>query len=228
MAHTLRKHLCRAAVALMHQIRAYQLPRYIRQAILDLFPQREALNRLTGLCMPLLHIIQNVELERILSKVRLHRLTGRLKANCRIQVTWQVPEGNAQIIAVLGVEARVVDEVQAAADHVPCGESGSVVLACARAAERVSVVAMIAVGVLVPAGQAAQLHVRFRQTDAHVTVAAFAYNLYFVVVDATCWWNHVVSANSRRVLVGLAWTLKINGRLVNEGKASSFVEFHQM
>lgn len=54
------------------------------------------------------------------------------------------------MVSVLGVEAGVVDEVDAAADDVPGGEGGPVRLPGARRAERVPVVAVIPVRVLVP------------------------------------------------------------------------------
>ena len=54
-------------------------------------------------------------------------------------------------MAVLGVEAGVVDEVDAAANHVAGGEGGAVGLAGAGGAEGVAVVAVVTVRVLVPA-----------------------------------------------------------------------------
>lgn len=54
------------------------------------------------------------------------------------------------MVAVLGVEAGVVDEVDAAADDVARGEGGPVRLARARRAEGVSVVAVVSVRMLVP------------------------------------------------------------------------------
>lgn len=54
------------------------------------------------------------------------------------------------MVSVLGVEAGIVDEVDAATDHVPRGEGGPVRLPRARRAERVPVVAVVAVRVLVP------------------------------------------------------------------------------
>lgn len=53
-------------------------------------------------------------------------------------------------MAVLGVEAGVVNEVDAAANHVARRERGSVRLAGAGGAEGVAVVSMVTVRVLVP------------------------------------------------------------------------------
>lgn len=53
-------------------------------------------------------------------------------------------------MAVLGVEAGVVDEVDAAADHVARGERGSVGLPGAGRAEGVTVVSVVTIRVLVP------------------------------------------------------------------------------
>lgn len=55
------------------------------------------------------------------------------------------------MMSILCVEARVVDEVDAAADDVTGREGGSVRLASARRAERVPVIAVVAVRVFVPA-----------------------------------------------------------------------------
>lgn len=54
------------------------------------------------------------------------------------------------MVPVLRVEAGVVDEVHAAADDVARGEGGPVRLPGARRAERVAVVAVVAVRVFVP------------------------------------------------------------------------------
>lgn len=60
---------------------------------------------------------------------------------------WRLP---TQAVAVLGVEAGVVDEVHAAANHVARRERGSVRLAGAGGAEGVAVVSVVTVWVLVP------------------------------------------------------------------------------
>ena len=57
------------------------------------------------------------------------------------------------MVPVLGVEAGAVDEVDPAADDVVGREGGTVRLTRPGAAEAVPVVAVVAVGVLVPTGQ---------------------------------------------------------------------------
>ena len=56
------------------------------------------------------------------------------------------------MVPVLGVEAGAVDEVDPAADDVVGREGGTVRLPRTRAAEAVTVVAVVPVGMLVPAG----------------------------------------------------------------------------
>lgn len=53
-------------------------------------------------------------------------------------------------MSVLCVEAGVVDEINAAADHVARRKRGSVRLSRAGGAERVSVVSVVTIRVLVP------------------------------------------------------------------------------
>ena len=129
MAHVLAEGLGRRAVAMMHQIRAYEFAERGGQVSLDLLAQRELFDRLATLQVPLLDVIMNVELERVLAEIGLHRLERGLQAHSGIQVTGQVAERHAQVEAVLGVEAGVFDKVQAAADYVAGGECWSVVLA---------------------------------------------------------------------------------------------------
>lgn len=63
-------------------------------------------------------------------------------------------------MAVLGVEAGVVDEVDAAANHVARRERGSVRLAGAGGAEGVAVVSVVTVRVLVPTWRERRVTVR--------------------------------------------------------------------
>ena len=50
-------------------------------------------------------------------------------------------------------------------------------LPCAGAAERVSVVSVVPVGVLVPSGKSVHVHPLSRQTHPHVTVPALGHDL---------------------------------------------------
>lgn len=53
-------------------------------------------------------------------------------------------------VAILGVEAGAIDEVDTTADHIPCGECGTIGLACPRGAEGMSIIAMVTIGMFVP------------------------------------------------------------------------------
>jgi hypothetical protein len=53
-------------------------------------------------------------------------------------------------VAILCVETGVVDEVDAAANHVTCRERGAVGLPRAGGAERVAVVSVVTIRVFVP------------------------------------------------------------------------------
>lgn len=53
-------------------------------------------------------------------------------------------------MAILGVEAGAIDEVDTTADHIPCGECGTIRLACPRGAEGMPIIAMVTIGMLVP------------------------------------------------------------------------------
>ena len=55
-----------------------------------------------------------------------------------------------QVDTILGVEAGVVYQVDAAPYHIPCGKRGAVWLASPRGTERVTVITMVTIGLLVP------------------------------------------------------------------------------
>ena len=97
------------------------------------------------------------------------------------------------MVPVLGVEAAVLDEVEAAADHVVGGEGRPVGLAGAGAAEAVPVVAVVTVRLLVPPRQPVHADVLRGQADPHVAVAAFAHDLDLEVVEAARGWYGVRS-----------------------------------
>lgn len=84
--------------------------------------------------------------------VSLPLLQTHLKAHCREEVGGKIGESHAEVVPVLGVEAGSVDEVDPAADDVVGREGGPVRLPGPGAAEAVPVVAVVAVGVLVPTG----------------------------------------------------------------------------
>lgn len=53
-------------------------------------------------------------------------------------------------MAILGVEAGAVDEVDAAANYVSCGESGTIGLASPGGAEGMPIIAMVTIGMFIP------------------------------------------------------------------------------
>lgn len=124
----------------------------------------------------------------------------------RVPAYRQIPERGAQMVAVLRVEARVVHQIDAAADHVAGGEGRPVRLAVARRTERVAVVAVIAERLFVPAGQPVHLEVLRRQADAHVAVASLRDDLHLEVVQATGGGYRMGGAHRGRIVVVLAYS----------------------
>ena len=72
------------------------------------------------------------------------------------------------MMSVFGVEASVIDEIDATADDVTRGESRSVRLPSTGRAKRMTVVTVITVRVLIPTGEAIHIDPLGRQTDSHV------------------------------------------------------------
>lgn len=62
----------------------------------------------------------------------------------------KVPHAHTKAVAILGVEAGAIDEVDAAADHISCGECGTIGLASPRGAEGMPIVTMVTIGMFVP------------------------------------------------------------------------------
>lgn len=62
----------------------------------------------------------------------------------------KVPYAPTKAVAILGVEAGAVDEVDAAANHVSCGECGTIGLASPRGAEGMPIIAMVTIGMFIP------------------------------------------------------------------------------
>lgn len=87
------------------------------------------------------------------------------------------------MVTVLGVEARVVHQIDATADDVTGGEGRSVRLPVTGRAERVAIVTVVTIRLLVPARQPIHLEVRVRQPDAHVTIAPLRDDLHLEVVQ---------------------------------------------
>lgn len=53
-------------------------------------------------------------------------------------------------VAILGVEAGAIDEVDAAANHISCGECRTIGLASPRGAEGMPIITMVTIGMFIP------------------------------------------------------------------------------
>ena len=62
----------------------------------------------------------------------------------------QVPYVPTKAMAILGVEASAVDEVDTAANHVSCSECGTIGLASPRGAEGMPIITMVTIGMFIP------------------------------------------------------------------------------
>lgn len=62
----------------------------------------------------------------------------------------KVPYVPTKAVAILGVEAGAVDEVDTAANHVSCGECGTIGLTSPRGAEGMPIISMVTVGMFIP------------------------------------------------------------------------------
>lgn len=129
------------------------------------------------------HVL-DVVFEWLLAKVRVHHLAGCLQANSWVQLRGQVPEGDAQVVSVFRVETGVVHQIDTTADDVARGERWPVRLASPRTAKRVAIVAVVAIGLLVPARQTVHLKVLRSQANAHVAVPSLRDDLHLEVVQA--------------------------------------------
>lgn len=62
----------------------------------------------------------------------------------------KVPYVPTKAVAILGVEASAIDEVDAAANHVSCSECGTIGLASPRGAEGMPIITMVTIGMFIP------------------------------------------------------------------------------
>lgn len=62
----------------------------------------------------------------------------------------QVPHVPTKAVAILGVEASAVDEVDAAPNHISCSECGTIGLASPRGAEGMPIITMVTIGMFIP------------------------------------------------------------------------------
>lgn len=147
-----------------------------------------------------MHVL-DVVFEWLLAKVRVHHLTGRLQTHRWVQLIRQVPERDAQVVSVLRVETSVVHQIDATTDYVARSEGRSIWFTRTGTAERVAVIAVISVGLLVPAGQTVHLEVLRGQSDAHVAVAPLRNDLHLEVVQATGRRNRMRSSDRSCIVV---------------------------
>lgn len=118
----------------------------------------------------------------------------------------KVREGDTQVMAILCVECGVVDQIDAAADHVTGSEGRPIRLTRAGRAEAVAVITMVTIRVLVPSWQPVHVDTVCREANAHVAIATFAHNLYFEVVQTAGCWYGVRCANAGSVFVSFTVT----------------------
>lgn len=118
----------------------------------------------------------------------------------------KVREGDTQVVAILRVERGVVDQIDAAADHVAGSEGRPVRLTCAGRAKAVAVIAVVTIRVLVPSWQPIHVDTVCREPNAHVPITSLAHNLYLEVVQAAGCWYGVCCANTGSVFVSFTVT----------------------
>ena len=83
----------------------------------------------------------------------------------------EIGKGNPKVVSVFGIEASIVDEIDATSDDVSGGESGTVRLTSAGGAEGVTIIAMVTVRVFVPSGQTVHVDALRRKSDSHISEA---------------------------------------------------------
>lgn len=81
------------------------------------------------------------------SKLVLGPLTNQ---NGSSDQTFKFPYVPTKAVAILGVEAGAVDEVDTAANHVSCGECGTIGLTSSGGAEGMPIISMVTVGMFIP------------------------------------------------------------------------------
>lgn len=114
----------------------------------------EVLYSSTNSALKFAHHLPNIKHKGSLAKVSVHNFPGRLQADRWVELGRQVSECHAQVMPVFGVETNIVNQVNAAPDHITCRESWTIGVPTAGGTERVAIIAVIAKGVLVPTRQA--------------------------------------------------------------------------
>ena len=89
------------------------------------------------------------------------------------------------MVAVFGLEAAAIDKIDPTANHIASCKSWTILLACAAAPEAVSIVAVVAVAVLVPPWQSVHVHSEGGEAHSHVAISAFGVDCHLKVVKST-------------------------------------------
>ena len=114
---------------------------------------------------------------------------------------------------IFSIETRAIYEIKTTTNDVVSSEGGPIRLPSSRATEAVTVVAVVSVALLVPAGQSVHVDSLSRQTNAHVSVTAFAHNLDLEVVEATGGRDRVGGPHRAGVLVSFAVAFIVNSQV---------------
>lgn len=134
---------------MMHQVRGDHVLQH-RLPLAKPGTDGEAVDSALDLGTPLPHVVLNVKQEGLLPKVGVHNLPRCLQAYGGVEVGREVCEGCAKAVAILGVEAGAVDEVDTAANHISCGKCGTIWLASPRGAEGMPIITMVTIGMFIP------------------------------------------------------------------------------
>lgn len=110
-------------------------------------------------------------------------------------------KSNAEIVTVFRVKACVCDQIHATSDDVVCCECWAVTFAIARRWKWVAVIAVVSVGLFIPARQSIRFEILCCQTDAHVTIASLRYNLYFEIIQTARSWNRIWCTHGSSIVV---------------------------
>ena len=119
----------------------------------------------------------------------------------------------AQMDPIFSIETRAIYEIKTTTNDVVSSEGGPIGLPSSRATEAVTVVAVVSVALLVPAGQSVHVDSLSRQTNAHVSVTAFAHYLDLEVVEATGGRYRVGGPHRAGVLVSFAVAFIVNSQV---------------
>ena len=119
----------------------------------------------------------------------------------------------AEMMPILCVEAVAVNKVDATPYNISSSECWSICLACPRATEAVTIISMVAIGVLVPPWQPVHVDPLGRQPHTHVPVPPLGYDLHLKIVETTRCRYRVGGSHTARILVILPMTFIMNTQI---------------